>query len=337
MSLPKIIVIFTIVLFAGIGVAALLKKDRKATPPKVVSKTKVPIEIDLAKEANVAKTLPPKQPQIVAKTENSPAVPLANDKDIELPRANRLDEFFNKSDPRLPIVETITYRSRVPWQKGRPAWLSDYASYYSTSRHFIARSLNGKPDYFKQDVAEGDRFNVLRKDKNIGFYLLIDISRSKMWFYYIDQDTNQRVLVKDYLVGLGREDNGKASGLLTPLGKYTLGSKIAVYKPKMTGYHNGQKVEMIRIFGSRWIPFDKELSGNTAPAKGLGIHGVPWKPNEKGDLVEERGSLGKYLSDGCIRLATEDMEELFAIIITRPTTIELVKDFRVAQLPGNDK
>jgi len=337
MSLPRIIVVFTVVLFVGIGVAALLKKDKKTSPPKTAVKTNAPIEIDLAKETNVVKPMPPKPAQAVVKADAAAPVLTVTGKEVELPRSNRVEEFFNKTDPRLPIVETITYRSRVPWQKGRPAWLSDYASYYSTSRHFIARSLNGKPDYFKQDVAEGDRFNVLRKDKNIAFYLLIDISRSRMWFYYIDQDTNQRVLVKDYMVGLGREDSSKASGLLTPLGKYTLGSKIAVYKPKMTGYHNGQKVEMIRVFGTRWIPFDQELGGNTAPAKGLGIHGMPWKPNDKGDLVEERGSLGKNLSDGCVRLATNDIEELFAIIITKPTTVELVKDFKLAQLPGHEK
>ena len=89
-----------------------------------------------------------------------------------LPEADRIEELFNKQDPRLPIVETIIYKSRVPWQKGRPAWLSDYASHYETSRHFIARSLNGSPDYLKQDLAEGNRFNVLRLDKEINFYLL---------------------------------------------------------------------------------------------------------------------------------------------------------------------
>ena len=117
---------------------------------------------------------------------------------IELPEADRIEELFNKDGPKLPIVETITYKSRVPWQKGRPAWLSDYAGHYETSRHFIARSLNGKPDYFKQEVAEGARFNVLRKDKNIEFALIVDTSRCKMWFYYVDLDQKQKVLLKTY-------------------------------------------------------------------------------------------------------------------------------------------
>ena len=63
-------------------------------------------------------------------------------------------------------------------------------------------------------------------------------------------------------------------------------------------------------------------------------HGIQ---DEKGELVETSESLGKYESDGCIRFATQDIEELFAIIITRPTTIELVKDFYEAKLPGVER
>ncbi|HSW72352.1 MAG TPA: L,D-transpeptidase, partial [Chlamydiales bacterium] len=71
--------------------------------------------------------------------------------------------------------------------------------------------------------------------------------------------------------------------------------------------------------------------------KGYGIHGSPWLNNAKGELVEDRDHISKYDSDGCIRLNSEDMEELFSIIITKPTTIELVKDFRDATPPGTEK
>lgn len=357
MSLPKILALISIVLFAGIGVAAWMKREKKTPSPKPIAKVSAPIEINLDSQvqrvrpapvpAQKTETAPAKVKESPAKVvekisspQPSPAIltrPIEKkiEKELTLPRANRVQEFFNKGEPKFPIVETITYHSRVNWHKG-PAWLSDYAAHYSTSRHFIARSLNGKADYFKQDVAEGDRFNVLRPEKNLQFYLLIDTSRCKMWFYYYDVNTNERVLVKDYVVGLGRKDESRTSGYLTPLGRYTLGNKIAVYKPKMMGPHNGKKLEMMQVFGSRWIPFEKEISETTAPAKGLGLHGVPWKPNEKGELVEERSSLGKYLSDGCIRLAIEDMEEVFAIVITRPTEIELVKNFWDAKLPGEE-
>lgn len=316
MSFPKLLGIFAVILFLVIGIAALIKNGKQQIEEPVITLSSQEIELDHEmRPAQIVRMSPPQS-------------------SAPLPEADRINEFFNKIDPKFPIVQTITYKSRVPWQKGRPAWLSDYASHYSTSRHFIARSLNGKADYLKQDVAEGGRFNVLHPDKDISFYLLIDTSRSKMWFYYLDNDTNERVLVKTYPIGLGRIDNGKPSGMLTPLGKYTLGDKVAIYKPKMTGYYAGKKVELIRVFGTRWIPFEKEIGECTASPDGFGIHGMPWSPNENGDLVEQIDSLGKYESDGCVRLATDDIEELFAIIITRPTTIELVKDFFESKIPG---
>jgi hypothetical protein len=251
---------------------------------------------------------------------------------FEPPEVDRMAELFRK-DNSLPMVETITYKSRVSWQKGRPAWLSDYALHYSTSRHFIARSLKGKPDYFNQNVSEGDRFNVFRKDKKIEFYLVVDTSRCKMWLYCIDKDAQETTLLKTYPVGLGRLDASKASGLLTPLGKYTLGSKTAIYHPKTMGHHNSQKVEMVTVFGSRWIPFDKEIEGCTSPAKGFGIHGVPWVTNEKGVIDEDNSSIRQYKSDGCIRMSSADIEELYATIITRPTIVEIVKNFSEAKVP----
>jgi hypothetical protein len=56
-----------------------------------------------------------------------------------------------------------------------------------------------------------------------------------------------------------------------------------------------------------------------------------------GQYVEDKAKLGKYDSDGCVRLAAEDVEEIFAIVLTKPTTVDLVKDFREATLPGIER
>lgn len=350
MSFPKLLVLIGLVLFGTIGVAAFFKKGKTVTTSSEVPRTTL-VEVELKGEVRAVESRneTPVESTLELKNNGNGATKtnenegkfkgkeIALDSLKALPQVDRIAELFNKTEPKLPIVETITYKPRVSWQKGRPAWLSDYASHYATSRHFIARSLNQKPDYFKQEIAEGDQFNVLKSDVNLNFYLLIDITRSKMWFYYLDLDKNERVLLKTYNVGLGRPDALKLSGFLTPVGKYSLGNKIAIYKPKALGFHNGQQIEMIRVFGSRWIPFEKEVSGCSAPAKGFGIHGVPWVADKKGDLTEDLQSLGKYDSDGCIRLATQDIEELFAIIITKPTYVELVKDFYEAKLPGIEK
>ena len=337
MSFPKLLAILAVVLFGTIFVAFLFK-EKKESSPTVTYTPSAPLEIELDQEIAIVTPVhvPPASYSPTIKSSES-VTNISSGEQSQPPEADRIEELFNKIDPRLPIVETIIYKSKVAWQQGRPAWLSDYANHYRTSRHFIARSLNGKPDYLKQDIAEGARFNVFRSDKNFNFHLVIDLSRCKMWFYYYDEGSNERVLLKTYAVGLGRVESSKASGLLTPLGTYILGDKIAIYKPKMMGPYNGEKIEMIKVFGTRWIPFETEVGECTAPAKGFGIHGNPWHLTEAGQLVEDTTSIGKYQSDGCIRLTTADVEELFAVMITRPTTVYLVKDFYDAKLPGIEK
>lgn len=306
-------------LFASIGYMGYRKKE-KAYKPEITASTIIQ-EIEIA-----PKSVRDQQP--ILETSSVPA---------ETAEVDRIPQLFTLDASKLPIVETISYTSRVPWLKGRPAWISDYATHYETSRHFIARSLNKKVDYFTQKVGPGDKFNIFKKDAKIQFYLLIDLAKAKMRFYYIDLATNERTLLKTYKVGLGRADSQKKSGFLTPIGKYELGNRIAIYKPGTMGFFQDKKTEMIRIFGTRWIPFEKEIEGCTEPAKGLGIHGAPWIQDASGNLIEDRSKIGKYDSDGCIRLVQEDMEEIFAIIITKPATVELVRSFEDAKIPGVEK
>lgn len=308
MRFPKILLLGSLALFIVIGATAGVKKFSSSNGATIGQKAAVKPQ----------KPLSVTQPTI--------------QESGEMPAVNRMDELFTTGDKKLPIVETISYESTVPWLKGRPAWIGDYASYYSTSRHFIARSLNGKVDYFTQKISPGQLFNVFRKDKNFQFYLLVDLSRCKMAFYYIDLDANERVLLKTYRVGVGKKIQ---QGSLTPVGRYQLGDKIAVYKPGIMGLFHDKEVEMIRVFGTRWLPFGKELSKETPPSKGLGIHGAPWVFNDKENRwIEQRQSVGGSESDGCIRLTYEDMEELFSIVITKPTVVDIVNNFKEAHLPG---
>jgi hypothetical protein len=314
----KYFIIGTVALFATIGIMGWMKQRPKAEKQE-----------ESVQEITLNHAIPLTIPHQVG-ANSSPVKE-------EFHEVDRIKQLFALDSSKLPIVETVSFTSRVPWLKGRPAWIADYASHYQTSRHFIARSLNKKPDYFTQKVSAGDRFNVFKKDKNLRFHLLVDLSHCRMWFYYIDLDTNERCLLKTYKVGLGRIDPQRSSGFLTPTGKFELGDKIAIYKPGIMGYFLDDKVEMIRVFGTRWIPFGKELEGCSESAKGFGIHGAPWTVDSNGQLIEDRSKIGKYDSDGCIRLASEDIEELFAIAITKPTTIEIVKDFHVAKLPGVER
>jgi hypothetical protein len=346
LSAPKWILVGAVALFSTIGVAALLKKGNKqlaikSVPEKGVVETSV-VSIPAKMLMQDVKDFT-KKGDFKDKKSNPSAclpaelatLPLPSSKD-DFPNIDRVFQLFTTGASQLPIVQTVTYSSRTPWLKGRPAWVADYATYFNTSRHFIARSLNGKPDYFSQKVFEGSKFNVFRKDKQIHFYLLVDISRCKMGFYYVDLDTNERVLLKTYRVGLGRLDAKKPSGTLTPLGRYVLGSRVAIYKPGVMGVYQDQKVEMICVFGTRWIPLEQEAEkGAISTFRGYGLQGAPWiSKGALGQLVENRETIGAYDSDGCIRLSCEDMEELFAIVLPKPTFIVIVKDFHEAKLPG---
>lgn len=339
MNISRLFFVVAFVLFSVIAVKALLKSGNTRPQESIVVDISKPIAINFEDEVRSINHEEIKPEENITQFLNNDVKEVAAQqrKNENIPYADRIEELFRKVNPKLPIVETITYKSKVDWLKGRPAWISDYAAYYKTSRHFIARSLNGKRDYFKQNVAIGDRFNVFKLDKDLSFYLVIDTTRSKMWFYYYDKGAGEKVLLKVYDVGLGRIDNLQASGLLTPLGEYKLGEKVAIYKPGKMGLYQGNKVEMMRIFGTRWIPFEEEIKDCTAPAKGFGIHGAPWSENAKGELVENSSGIGRYESDGCIRLKSEDIEEIFSIILTRPTNVILVKDFFDAEVPGKDR
>lgn len=319
-AFPRTLLISALVVFGLIGVVAMIKK--KSAVQGGTQEVVQNISLEKASSNGIA----------------ADSNTIAADANEEIVEVNRIGQLYALDSSKLPIVETIAYTSRVPWLKDRPAWISDYASHYATSRHFIARGLNRKPDYFTQKVSPGDRFNVFKRDMNIQFYLVVDLSKCRMLFYYYDPDANERMLLKTYRIGLGRVDSKRESGYLTPIGKYVLGNKIAIYKPGTMGFFQDSTTEMIRIFGTRWIPFEKEEEGCTESAKGLGIHGAPWTVDPvSGQLVEDRSKIGKHESDGCIRLLSEDIEELFAIIITRQTHIELVRDFHDAKLPGTEK
>lgn len=339
--LPRILAIVTVIIFGLILVAALTNKRGNSSDIsliEVVEESDKPIEIPLTPTPTPPP--PPEKPQQLPQENNTLPPPPPTETKVSvnssvdgLPQADRIEELFSTSGPKLPFIKTITYQSRVSWLRGRPAWIVDYASHYKTSRHFIARSLHGVPNYEKQDVSNGDRFNIFDPDVDLSFHLVVDISRCKMWLYAVDKTNKENTLLKVYNASLGRKDPSSPSGILTPLGTYTLGNTIAIYKPNAMDIHKGKKTEMIRIFGTRWIPFGTEVKDTTAPAKGFGIHGVPWVNDAStGQLHEDLSSIGNYDSDGCVRFAAADIEEIYAIIVTKPSTIQIVADFSQAEV-----
>ncbi|MCB1181065.1 MAG: L,D-transpeptidase [Chlamydiia bacterium] len=258
--------------------------------------------------------------------------------DDELPKAiDRVAELFNSFAPFVPLVQTVNYTTRVAWLNGRPAYLGDFAQHYKTSKHFISRSLTGGLSYVCETVHLGDRFNVLREDKNIEFHLVLDLSRLKLWIYAYDVDEQRRYLLKNYPVAAGRLSEKARSGCLTPTGVFSIGKECAVYEEGMLGTWRQKEVELISVFGIRWIPLGVEVAHCSASCKGIGFHGVPWLRDSKTDrLVECQTSIGSYSSGGCIRLLSSDIEELYSLVTSRPSFVHIVQDFSLAHLPGEE-
>jgi len=256
--------------------------------------------------------------------------------DCDLPKeVDLIDQLFTPHASNLSIIETVSYVSRVPWLIERPAYLGDWAAHYETSKHFISRSIMGAAHYFNEKVSRGDHFNVFRKDKTIEFHMVVDLSRTKLWLYYFDKDENKRELLKSYPVCVGMLTEGKRSGSLTPTGVFEVGREVAIYKEGDRGLYMNEVCEMITVFGQRWIPLSREIADCSGPCKGLGLHGVPWtRDPETGALVEKRECIGGYTSLGCIRLLTEDIQEIFSIIVSKRSYVHIVKDFQDAHLPG---
>lgn len=343
MSAARVFFLGSIALFSGILVLGLAKKvsAKSKQPPKVeeiqlLNSYDEPLPPLAGDRPDFVGHAPTKVVEDSSFVRGSPTAPSFVALDPSKDQIDRMGLLFSPFGPRLPIVQTVRYTPKVQWVKDRPAWIVDYASHFQTSKHFISRSLTGKKDYFHYEINPGDRFNVLRNDIPFEFYLIVDVSHCKLRFYYIEPLKKEMTLLKGYAVTLGRRDEMSPSGCLTPLGKYKLGPRIAVYKPGMVGTFRKQKTEMVQIFGTRWIPFEEEVGGCTAPARGYGIHGQPWQKSADGQWHESTEVSNPYSSDGCIRLATEDMEELFSIIVTRPTTIEIVKSFEQSTVDAKE-
>ncbi len=265
----------------------------------------------------------PVEPVVVYAPSGPPI--LSSSSDAELPEeVDRMNELFKSRSSSLPFIESLAYAARVDWLSGRPAYLGDYSAHYQTSKHFISRSIRGAGNYLSDVVSKGQKFNVYRKDYPIEFHLIVDLSRLKLWLYCHDKVLAATTLLKTYRICAGKLDGSRPSGSLTPTGHYAIGKELAVYQPGDRGSFKNDACEMITIYGKRWIPF----------GKGLGLHGVPWKRTGEA-LQEQSACIGHYETEGSIRLLTEDIEEIYAVIASKPASLQIVKDFSEAQLPSN--
>lgn len=330
MSTSKVLAIAIVALTGLVAFFSWPSKEKLVDPEQQVVEIAPIAEIEAVPIAIIEESPPVRAVSV----ECTPLKSRSEDKDLPAD-VDRMAQLFQPYPPTLPFVETIAYTGRVDWVAGRSAYLGDYASHFQTSKHFISRSLHGAGTYLSDRVSKGDRFNVYRKDKQIEFHLVLDLSRLKLWLYCYDKGEDAKILLKTYPVCAGKLDPHSRSGSLTPLGTFAIGNDFAVYDKGVKGNFKNESCEMVTVYGMRWISLGRELAGCTGSSKGLGLHGVPWRRSPSGEeLVESRNLIGNYESGGCISLLTEDIEELYAVIVSKPAILHIVEDFIDAKVPG---
>lgn len=146
-----------------------------------------------------------------------------------------------------------------------------------------------------------------------GPFLLVNKHLNVLWHY------EDGKLVKAYRVATGRQTEGPAptwedyrTNFFTPEGTFQVTSFVMnppynALKPGDQSYAGGAPGNPL---GTRWMGFSV-LEGDGAGI--WGIHGT-----------SEPENIGTWVSDGCIRLKTEQAEELFAQMSGRNPTLQIV-------------
>ena len=147
---------------------------------------------------------------------------------------------------------------------------------------------------------------LIMKSNNISDSLIIPGRKIKVWTapFNILVDKSQNILwlksgeeiFKTYIVSTGKNN-------CSPVGTFKIVNKL----PNPTWFKAGAVVPPSspeNVLGTRWMGFD---------LAGYGIHGTT-QPQE----------LGKQVTEGCVRLSNQDVEELYAIVPmgTETTIIE---------------
>lgn len=150
------------------------------------------------------------------------------------------------------------------------------ANKFDTSYEFIMR-INKKP---RTLIKIGERLKILKG----GISLLVDKSDYTLTILLDGH------FIKQYPIGIGKSNK-------TPVGVFAVDNKLinpTWYSPEGVYKYGHPK----NVLGTRWIGFEDKDG-----LYGYGIHGTT-----------EPDSIGKDMSNGCIRLKNENVEELFDFV-----------------------
>lgn len=166
--------------------------------------------------------------------------------------------------------------------------------------------VNGIPDAAK--IRAGQTLKMIRGP----FHALVSKGRFFLDVYLEEPKTQRMIFVRRFRVGTGKDGS-------TPLGRWRVpvGRKMmhAPWTPPLSSDLPQQKI----LWGQPGYPLGKKgywialegIEGNPHTAEdGYGIHGT-----------NDRSSIGKAYSMGCIRLTDEDIELVFAMLYEKWSTV----------------
>ncbi len=186
----------------------------------------------------------------------------------------------------VPCEEKVTYVV----EKGDSVW--KIAKHLNVTMQMVMRGNALEPTDPK--VFPGQTLKIYKADWRIL------VSKSHYLLELRDGDR----LVKLYHIGLGRQDR-------TPVGTFRIATKerepVWTYRGKRYAYGDPQNV-----LGTRWMGLEP-VGTTSALLEGYGIHGT-----------KEPDSIGQAMSNGCVRMLNEQVEELFDIVPYN-TQVEIVE------------
>ena len=213
-----------------------------------------------------------------------------------LPESNplwmRAAEVLSSANTKLLLTDIPFPGRKINYVCKSTDYLQNIASAHNTSIDLIQLSNHMKSA--DSSIWEGRVFRIYKGDWRVR------ISKKTLMLYLYDKDK----LFKIYHVGIGRENR-------TPDGVFVVRSKVK----EPTWYAPSGKVVpysgALNVIGSRWLSLAPE-GGTDKGLSGYGIHGTA-----------DPDSIGKTVSNGCVRMRNVEVEELFMIIPRlTPVTIE---------------
>ncbi|MGR3294038.1 MAG: L,D-transpeptidase family protein [Candidatus Scalindua sp.] len=195
----------------------------------------------------------------------------------------------NEIKKRLDELNEVLVFSRTPspdaiFYEVKPGdSLSKIAKKFNTTYAFIMR-INNKS---RTLIKIGERLKILKGELS----LLVDKSD-----YTLTILLNGH-FIRQYPIGIGKSDK-------TPVGEFIVDNKLinpTWYSPEGVYQYGHPK----NVLGTRWIGFEDRND-----LYGYGIHGTA-----------NPGSIGRNMSNGCIRLRNENVEELFDFVKSKTRVV----------------